>query len=614
MTLVLPLRAPVDRDGLSLAAGLPSWLIATNGRGVIQTCGTGGSPASGSTGQSPEAYTLRIDQHGVSINAATDAGVRNALRTLAQLLRALGPEIPCVEIEDAPAFGVRGVMLDVSRSRVPTMRELFETVDLLASLKINHLQLYTEHAFAYPWAPEVWAGVSPMTPDEVRRLDAYCAERGVELSANQNCFGHLKPWLVHERFAPLAETHGDWSFAGVPRSGPFSLCPIDPGSIRFVERMLDDLLPCCSSGLVNIGCDETYDIGQGRSKAVVDREGKAAVYGRFVAQVCKLVTDRGKRPAFWADIAAEHPRVLDMLPEEAVALVWNYEPDADFARPLREAHQRGMAGWVCPGTSSWRSITGRSSERRANLQAAAAQGMEAGATGYLVTDWGDSGHHQVQPVALRAIAQGAQAAWRGSLEDDPLEAEAASVHALGCPGAAEWLDAFGDADLDLRQISGVPDEGGDGAPTRLHNASALFSVLFPARDGLKLDHGNDAWRGVRERLAALRDSVPGERGSLLFDELSHACDVAMFAASVAIEREARDTGGQAASATDALCKEARGTGVSPVRTTIPPGTDLQASLGTIMRDHARLWRIRSRTGGLDESLGWYRALLEDLQR
>ncbi|TVS07931.1 MAG: glycoside hydrolase [Phycisphaerales bacterium] len=581
--LDLPLRAPVDPEGDSLAAGLPTSLISANGRGVIQTCGTGGSPASGSTGRSPEAYTLRIDPHGVSIDAPTDAGVRNALRTLAQLIRAAGPEVPCVEIEDAPAFAVRGVMLDVSRCRVPTIRELFDTVDLLASLKINHLQLYTEHAFAYSWAPEVWAGVSPMTPEEVRRLDAHCKSRGVELVANQNCFGHLKPWLVHERFAPLAETHGDWSFAGVPRSGPFSLCPIDPGSIRFVEKMLDDLLPCFSSSLVNIGCDETYDIGQGRSREAVDRGGKAEVYARFVAQVCKLATDRGRRPAFWADIAAEHPRVLDLLPKEAIALVWNYEPDADFAGPLREARARGMEGWVCPGTSSWRSITGRASERRANLHAAAAQGLDAGASGCLITDWGDTGHHQVWPVALRAIAQGAQAAWRGGLDDDPLEPEATSMHALGAPGAAEWLDAFGDADLDLRQISGVPCEAG---PTRLHNASALFSVMFPAGEGLKLDHGV-AWGLVRERIEALRESIPGEAGSLLHDELSHACDVGSFAASLAIAREDRNTGGQAASATARLLRH-------------------------IMHDHARLWRIRSREGGLAESLGFYERLLGEV--
>ena len=40
-------------------------------------------------------------------------------------------------------------MFDVTRDRVPTMATLYELVDLLASLKINQLQLYSEHTFAY---------------------------------------------------------------------------------------------------------------------------------------------------------------------------------------------------------------------------------------------------------------------------------------------------------------------------------------------------------------------------------------------------------------------------------------------------------------------------------
>lgn len=39
---------------------------------------------------------------------------------------------------------IRGVMLDISRDKVPTLKTLFEIVDLLSLLKINHLQLYVE--------------------------------------------------------------------------------------------------------------------------------------------------------------------------------------------------------------------------------------------------------------------------------------------------------------------------------------------------------------------------------------------------------------------------------------------------------------------------------------
>src|SRR5690606_11763612 len=110
--------------------------------------------------------------------------------TLIQLLEQAGASLPCLRISDRPDFVDRGVMLDVSRDKVPTMETLYRLVDRLASWKINQLQLYTEHTFAYRHHPEVWAKASPLTGEEILRLDAYCRERFIELVPNQNSFGH----------------------------------------------------------------------------------------------------------------------------------------------------------------------------------------------------------------------------------------------------------------------------------------------------------------------------------------------------------------------------------------------------------------------------------------
>src|SRR5262245_26105517 len=175
-----------------------------------------------------EAYSLHLDARGATLRARSDSGLAHAERTLDQLRRQYGESCPAMHIEDAPAFATRGVMLDVSRDRIPTIPEFRRIIDLLASLKFNHLQLYTEHTFAYRGHEDAWRGWSPITPDEARELDRYCRTRGIELAANQNCFGHLSHWLRHPRYAPLAETHGDWVFENAherfPRSGPFSLC------------------------------------------------------------------------------------------------------------------------------------------------------------------------------------------------------------------------------------------------------------------------------------------------------------------------------------------------------------------------------------------------------
>ena len=49
-----------------------------------------------------------------------------------------------VDIEDVPDLKIRGVMLDISRAKVPSVETIKNTIKLLAELKYNHLELYIE--------------------------------------------------------------------------------------------------------------------------------------------------------------------------------------------------------------------------------------------------------------------------------------------------------------------------------------------------------------------------------------------------------------------------------------------------------------------------------------
>ena len=532
-----------------------------------------------------EHYVLTIlnrapGQPKAQISASDEQGLRHGLHTLAQLIRQYRDHLPALRIDDQPVFAVRGAMLDVSRDRVPTEAELRRIVDQLAALKLNHLQLYTEHTFAYHGHSEVWENASPLTPREIADLDHYAAARGINLVANQNCFGHLERWLKLPRYAPLAETTS-WTGWGKQFNYPFSLTPGDPGSIALIDDLLGQLLPCFSTKLVNIGCDETLDIGQGRSKAEVERRGRADVYLEFVNKVCALARTHGYRPAFWADIALEHPEALAQLPNDVITLAWGYEPDSPFATWCSQLKSGGHETWVCPGTSSWCSITGRTSERRANLLAAARDGAAGGAVGYLITDWGDYGHRQQWPVALVGLAEGAHRAWSG-VED--YDSDASSLHVFGDRSLqlADWLDALGDADANLRRAAGT-----DGGPLR--NRSALFTDLHtPLNQAWHGDYGE--WKEVAGVIAALAPPDPLVSGldHQLWRECRHTWRVAEFAATRAVCRRSTETH-------------------SAYKT-------LAATLRNLMEEHRQLWFLRSRRGGLDDSCAHYQKLIDELEQ
>ncbi|HNZ47258.1 MAG TPA: family 20 glycosylhydrolase [Candidatus Hydrogenedentes bacterium] len=349
-----------------------------------------------------QGYTLDISEKDITIIAADEPGLFYARQTLAQIQRlyAGSGRIPCLHIEDWPDFPNRGVLLDIARDKVPTMQTLYEYVDLLAHLKFNQLQLYTEHSFAYPGHEVVWKNASPVTPDEIRELDRYCAARYIELVPNQNSFGHMERWLAHPEYSSLAEIPG--------RS---DLCPTNPGSIALLKSMYDSLLPCFSSSQVNVGCDETFTLGEGASKAEAERLGKGRVYLNFLAQIYDLVQGHGKKMQFWGDIILNHPELIPELPKNIIAMEWGYEAKHPFDERCAQFARSGIPFYVCPGTSSWNSLLGRTDNALANLERAARNGLNQGAIGYLITDWGDSGHWQFPPVSYLPFAQGAALSW-----------------------------------------------------------------------------------------------------------------------------------------------------------------------------------------------------------
>ena len=550
-----------------------------------------------------QAYRLRIDRGTATIDAASPAAARHARATLAQLTRLHPAGLPALEIDDAPAFATRGVLLDISRNRVPTMRHLLDVLDTLAALKFNHLQLYTEHTFAYAGHETAWSGCSPITPDELTRLDSYAAERGITLAANQNCFGHLAHWLRLPAYRDLAETHGDWMFDVWPRSGPFSLCPTDPRSLALVRDWLTQLAPLVRSPLINLNADETYDVGHGRSRDEALRRGggsvgRVALYVEFVNAVAAIARDLGKRPMFWADIALSHEASMRDLHPDLLALVWGYEGDARFAEGCRAARATPDGSrrdvWVCPGTSTWRTFTGRTAERHANLAAAATQGLAAGAEGFLACEWGDVGHRQTWPITAHALAHAAHAAWTGDAAT--FVPEASAIHLLGDATGAlgPWLERLGDADAAARAVALPLSRPGHAG--RLRNATALFADFHtPLNTGLDVPAG--VFAEARANLDALARDLPPDLPPLIADELGHILAAATLAADRAIRRRAASA--SSGTGVPPVREVVGGTGVPPVRQEFP---DLLPRLDALAADQRRLWLIRARPGGLDDSL------------
>lgn len=511
----------------------------------------------------PQGYRISITPENCRIAGHDAAGIFYARQTLTQIRRQFPKALPCVEIEDWPDFPVRGVMLDISRAKVPTMATLLTLVDRLAEWKINHLQLYTEHTFAYAGHEEVWRDASPMMGDEIRRLDEFCKARFIELAPNQNSFGHMERWLRHPRYLPLAEAPDGadtpWGFRW---TGPFSLCPTDPRSLELLRALYSQLLPNFSSGLFNVGCDETFDIGQGRSAEQCRKRGVHQVYLNFICQVRELAARHGRRMMFWGDIVLREPGLIERLPKDVIALNWGYEAAHPFEAEARQFNQSGLEFYICPGTSSWCSIAGRTDNMLANQCAAAAAGLAHGASGYLNTDWGDYGHLQYLPMSYAGLAAGAGMSWcLESNRDLPL-AQVLDVHAF-----EDAAGVMGKAACDLGNVYKAVGK-------LIPNRSALFGILVPSsthsdpmqgitREGLEMAEAAIASAIGEIHLLKMRR----EDAELIKSEFANAAAMLLYA-----------------------CRKGR-------------GEAMPAEVEQIIQLHRQCWLARNRPGGLEESVG-----------
>src|SRR5258706_10629347 len=90
--------------------------------------------------------------------------------------------------------------------------------------------------------------------------------------------------------------------------------------------MYAELLQTCRCSKQNIGCDEPFELGRGRSRQRCLDEGKGRVYLDHLLQLIRPLQAEGRTVQFWGDIIGQHPELIPELPRERlVALAGGYE-------------------------------------------------------------------------------------------------------------------------------------------------------------------------------------------------------------------------------------------------------------------------------------------------
>lgn len=295
-------------------------------------------------GEVLEGYQLRIDpQWGVWIGASDSIGVFRALTTLRQILPVeldLGAVerdlwLPALEINDAPRFEHRGLLLDCCRHFMEP-EFVKKSIDLLALHKMNvlHWHLTEDQGWrvpimAYPklttvgaWREEKNGGTHGgfYTKDDIRQIVAYASDRGVTVIPEIELPGHSRaaiaayPWLSCT--GDTLPVPNDW--------GVFKdiYCAGQDTTFRFLESVLDEVMELFPSQYIHIGGDEAPKVRWDACPKCQRRMNAEGLHDShelqswFINRIGKYLKENGRKLIGWDEI------LEGGLPEGATVQSW----------------------------------------------------------------------------------------------------------------------------------------------------------------------------------------------------------------------------------------------------------------------------------------------------
>ena len=276
-----------------------------------------------------EGYRLVVADD-VQLSARTDTGLLYAVQSLRQLLPAQAqPEyrLPRVQISDVPAYGWRGLSLDVARSFL-SVAYLEKTLDRMAFFKLNrlHLHLTDDQGWRieikrYPKLTEI-GGASAVeggrsgfyTQEQLRHLVAYAQARGITIVPEIDLPGHTQAALASYNELACDDVTNLAPYSGL-EVGFSVLCLEKPEVVYpFVRALLEEVLAIFPSQEIHVGGDEI----------------KHPLYADFVSRAAAMVDEMGRTAIFWeeASVADTKPNVIFQF--------WN--DGYDIAAAVEEGH------------------------------------------------------------------------------------------------------------------------------------------------------------------------------------------------------------------------------------------------------------------------------------
>jgi len=264
-----------------------------------------------------EAYRITVNERGIAATAQSYRGSLYAWFTLKQWLQHnnQAQAIAGLNIEDEPDMDVRGFHFDL-KGAVPTVAYMKETIERLATYKINTLLIEYENQFPFTSLPYIHRK-DGITQEQLRELLDHARKYGMSMIPVVQCISHVDYVLLHDYYAHLREDGTTYQY-----------CPTLPETLTLFQQMIDEVISFhWDSEYIHIGADESFALGQCERCKEHIGEGKSEdLLLWYINQAASYVLSKGKKPMIWDDLFHLEKcidRVIE-LPKGTAICSWSY--------------------------------------------------------------------------------------------------------------------------------------------------------------------------------------------------------------------------------------------------------------------------------------------------
>lgn len=321
------------------------------------------------TTMAAEAYRLEVAEDGIDIYASSAPGFFYALQTLRlalpcqisgnALVKGVDWTVPAMNINDAPRFEYRGLMVDVSRYFLPK-EDLLEIIDCMAMLKLNNLHLHLTddngwriEILKYPRLTSVGAwradrGDTPFpdrknpqpgeptpiggyyTQDDIREIVSYAAQRYINVIPEIDLPAHSNSALAAypEYACPVVDRYIGVLPGLGGRNADIIYCAGNDDVFPFLEDVMDEVCDLFPSKYIHLGGDEAWKTYWKMCPLCQDRiedeglEDEEALQGWFMSRMNDYIRSKGRTMMGWDEVTGSE------VPEGAVVFGWRGRGDA----------------------------------------------------------------------------------------------------------------------------------------------------------------------------------------------------------------------------------------------------------------------------------------------